>query len=164
MSRSTTLKISALALAALLGPLAGCGGDPTTLGADAEPAAARARPAAQVTPPLLADDGSAYPSDPANVPADPGARTRAGLYASEAQAAMLENALGAGAIRTDTDTATDAMPAADLAVMMAYGQLDAHGLGSDAPVLVRGRDQRLAAAAANRLSEQGFTRVFLVTR
>jgi hypothetical protein len=162
----TWMALGALAL------LAACGGqqDDPVAAREAETARAaeaqadanwRAR-AQRVVAPLISDEGAPMPPVPAAVPADTGARTRAGHYATEQQARVLEAQLGTAAIRTDTDTATDDLTAVELAVLMVYGQQDAHGLNLDTPVLVRGRDMRLAAAAANRLADQGYTRVFLV--
>jgi hypothetical protein len=156
-----TIPWSTASMAALAAvTLAACGGG-DEFAAD-EPRATVATAATVVAAPLIADDGSTMPSDPALLPADPGARTRSGRYASEAQAAQLEGALGSGVIRTDVDTVSDTMPAVDLAVLMAYGQQASAALDAEAPVLVRGRDARLAAAAADRLEAQGFGRVFVV--
>lgn len=149
----------AAALAALLA-LAACGG-----GSDGEPATddRRTAAAAPVIAPLLDDEGRVMPSDPAAVPADPGAHTRAGRYATPAQAEQLEHTMGSTAISTEVDSGGDAAAAADLAVLHVHGQQASHGLGNEAPVLVRGADLRLAAAVANRLQANGYTRVFLVT-
>lgn len=117
-----------------------------------------------VSAPLLDDEGRPQGSGALAEPADAGARTRAGLYASEAQARQLEAALGDRAISTRVDDSASMADAVDLAVLVAYGAQAAHDLDSHAPVLVRGKNLRLAAAAANRLHAGGFTRVFLVTQ
>lgn len=120
--------------------------------------------ATAVAAPLLDDEGRPAGSSPQLEPADAGARTRAGLYASEAQATQLEASLGNRAISTRVDASANMADAVDLAVLVVYGAQAAHDLDYHAPVLVRGKDLRLAAAAANRLQANGFTRVFLVTQ
>jgi hypothetical protein len=50
-----------------------------------------------------------------------------------------------------------------LSVQIAHGVQAAANLGPDAPVFVAGADLRSAAAVADRLAEQGMTRVWLVT-
>jgi hypothetical protein len=132
----------------------------------------RAMPLAETSPtasartiaPLLDDEGGVMAGDPAAVPEDPAARTRAARYATEAQAAQVEAAMGATAIALQVEPSQTAVSAPDLAVTTAYGLQAAHGLPPGAPVFVRGADLRLAAAAADRIADAGFTRVFLVTR
>jgi hypothetical protein len=111
---------------------------------------------------LLADDGSIMPSAPATVPADPAAHTRAGLYASSRQAAELERALGEGVIRMNVECCGPER--VDEAVGIVYGVQAAADLPYSAPVLVRAADLRLGAVAANRLSDAGYSSVWLVTR
>lgn len=120
--------------------------------------------AASVSTPLLDDEGRPVRSNPQLEPVDAGARTRAGLYASESQATQLETSLGSRAISTRVEASASMADAADLAVLMVYGLQAANDLGGDAPVLVRGQDLRQAASVANRLQANGFTRVFLVTQ
>jgi len=146
------------ALAVLLA-LSACGGSES----GTEDGTARAAAAPAVTAPLLDDEGRVMPSDPAAVPADPGARTRAGRYATPSQAAQLEQTMGSAAISTPVDAGGDEAAAADLSVLVAYGLQAAHELDNHAPVLVRGANLRLSAVVANRLEANGFTRVFLVT-
>ena len=124
----------------------------------------RARPLAVAPPtaPLLDDQGHVYPASPQALPADTGARTRGGLYATPSQAAQLEGALGVMAIPVNVEPGPDAASAVDLATLVVFGLQAAHDLPPDAPVLVRSSDLRLAAATVNRLAENGFTRVFLV--
>jgi hypothetical protein len=126
--------------------------------------AGRARPLAVAPPtaPLLDDQGHVYPASPQALPADTGARTRGGLYATPSQAAQLEGALGVMAIPVNVEPGSDAATAVDLATLVVFGLQAAHDLPPDAPVLVRSSDLRLAAATVNRLAENGFTRVFLV--
>lgn len=150
----------ALTALVLLASLAACGGGE-------EPTAARvstlsAQHAEIVLAPMLGDDGSIMPSDPGAAPADYGARTRAGHYASPLQAEQLEHALGHGVLRVDV--ACCGHEAAELAVLIAFGLQAAHDLDKSAPVLVYGRDLRVAASIANWLNDEGYSRVWLVTQ
>lgn len=111
---------------------------------------------------LLDDDGSVMPSAPASVPADAGARTRAGLYASSEQAAALERALGDDLIRVDVECC--GRDGVDQAMGIAYGVQAASNLPNSVPVLVRSADLRLGAVAANSLLDAGYPKVWLVTR
>lgn len=142
-----------------LAVLAACGG-----GTGDKPATTQTRTSSGVHAPLLDDEGRPQLTAPDQVPADTGARTRLGLYATEAQAQDLEASLGSKVISTRVEPDADRMQAADLAVLVAYGLQAAHDLDTQAPVLVRGSDQRLAATVVNRLHDNGFQRVFLVTR
>ncbi len=146
------------ALAAACTTLAACGG------AQDDTAPTGRAQASSASTPLLDNEGLPLRSHPQLEPADAGARTQAGLYASETQAAQLEGSLGNRVLHVQVDTSAETAEAVDLAVLTAYGLQAAHDLDRDAPVLVRGKDLRLAAAAANRLHASGFTRVFLVTR
>ena len=139
--------------------LPACGGDSGEADVQQTDTAAHV----QVVSALLDDEGRVMPSDPAAVPADPGAKTRAGHYATAAQAEQLERAMTNAAMSTQVDSGFDAATAADLAVLTVYGLQAAHDLDPHAPVLVRGADLRLGAAFVNRLQDNGFTRVFLVT-
>lgn len=156
MSFTTTrlARLSALALSSAL-MLAACGGEHTS-----EPAQARAMPL--TIAPLIDDEGNVMPSDPAAVPAEPASRTRAGTYATAAQAEQLEHAMKSRVISIEVGREADAALSVDLAVLITYGLQAAQNVGNDAPVLVRGADQRRAATVANRLQEHGYSRVFLV--
>jgi hypothetical protein len=133
--------LSALALALLLGA---CGaGSVDDIRADTQPTA---KAKAQVQP------------------SDPGARTRANRYVTPAQAAQLEDTLGAKAIPVNVEPGPDAAAAVELATQIVWGLQAAHDLRADAPVLVRSADLRLGATLANRLGEGGYTNVFLVVR
>jgi hypothetical protein len=147
-------QLPAMALCAVL-LLTACGGE----NADA-PAESRAIPL--TIAPLIDDEGNVMPSDPSAVPADPGAQTRARMYATAAQADQLEHALKARVISVDVGNEADAAQAVDMAVMFAHGLQAVQNVGNDAPVLVRGADLRRAATVANRLQEHGYSRVFLV--
>lgn len=116
---------------------------------------------AQVTAPLLSDDGSFAADDPSARPADSGAWTRAGRYARAEQARQLAEALGNDAITIDVGCC-DAQ-AVEQAVGIVWAVQAMLDLPRSVPVLVRGQDQRLAAAAVNRLGDGGLTHVWLVT-
>lgn len=147
------LRIAAFTLAAALAACGGGGSDDTE----------GTQTAQRVVPPLLDDQGEVQAAPHAAAPGDPAARTRAGHYATEVQAQALEAALGSQAISTRVDNGADPAEATGLAVLLVYGQQAAHDLDLRAPVLVRGGDPRLAAVVANRLADEGFSRVFLVT-
>ena len=113
---------------------------------------------------LLDDQGHPGPSDPRAVPVDPAARTRAGLYATAAQAQALEAALERRALRTEVDASASQADAVALAVYLTYALQAAHDLPASTPVLVHGSDPRLVAIVADRLTDDGFSRVFAVAR
>lgn len=132
-----------------------CGGG----AGDAVAAAAAVAGAVQAAP--LAADGGAVPrADAVTVPSDAGARTRSGRYATAAQAEQMERALEGAVIRVDI--ACCGIDAAEQAVGIAYGLQAAADLPDSTPVLVRAADLRLGAAIVNRLSDAGYTRVWLV--
>jgi len=143
------------ALVALLSALSltACGGS------DEVPTASLEAHVATLAAPLLDDDGRVVPASPLLLPADPGARTRSGQYASGLQAAELERALRGGVLHVVVDEG-----GAEQAVGIARGLQAAQDLPDSAPVLVRGSSLREAAAVADRLTDEGMTRVFLVTR
>jgi len=144
----------------LLASLAACSGGEHSITAHASlPSTQRAQ---TVLAPLLDDDGSVMPSARNAVPADHGARTRAGHYASPVQAEQLERALGLGALRIDI--ACCGHEAAELAVLIAFGLQAAHDLDKSAPVLVDAGAWRLAASTVNRLTDEGYSRIWLVTQ
>lgn len=149
--------VAALALAA---GLSGCGG---VVDAPQEAALPRAEtPAAAVVAPLFDDDGAPAFGDARGRPLDAAAWTRDGRYASAAQARQLAQALGDDGL-LDVEVGCCGIEAVDQAVGIAWGLQAAHDLPSRTPVLVRGADLRLAAAAANRLSNGGLSMVWLVT-
>jgi hypothetical protein len=137
----------------------------------ATPRVASARPArgeqrhpfeGDPVPPLLDDHGAAMPSDPRIVPADPGARTRSGRYATPAQAQTLERTLGGRVVWLEVRCC--GAEEVDTAVGLAHGLQAAQDLPDDAPLFVRGADARLVATVANRLGEAGYGRVWVVPR
>ncbi len=159
--KRTPVLIAPPLLAALL---AACGG--TERPADDVNAVARTSQSAEATAswpvaPLLADDGSVMPSAPQAVPADPGAHTRAGRYASPAQAEQLEQALGPGALRVAVRGS--GAEAVEEAAGVIHRQLAAKNLPASAPVLVEGTDLRTAAALVDRLAADSVANTWLVT-
>lgn len=157
-----------VAVLATLAGLTACGGrdadrEAAGVSADAEVSMVASAPigARSVIAPLLHDDGTAAAVDPAAQPTDAGARTRSGLYASVAQARQLADTLGAHVLQIEVGCC--GAEAVEQAVGIVWGLQAAHDLPARTPVLVRGTDLRLAAAAANRLAEGGLTHVWLVT-
>ncbi len=112
---------------------------------------------AQVVTPLLDDVGQVMPSDPQAIPADVSARTRAGRYATSAQARALQNALGSDIRIVEVGCCGEA--ALEHAVAQAFAERATAGA-----VLVNGSDMRLAAAAVERFNDLGLERVWLVSR
>lgn len=148
--------------AALAANMVACGGldeDTRLMLATQQPqAAARAAP----PPGLMDDNGSLRAPLPEAVPADPGAHTRSGRYALREQALALDLERRGDVVWLDiTCCGSDA---ADSALGIVQGLRTSAEVSPDAPVLVKGRDQRLAAFVVNRLEEEGERRVFLVTR
>jgi hypothetical protein len=126
---------------------------------DAAPAAPHR--AARV-PPLLGADGTPQPALPQAVPADPRERTHAALYATRAQAHALEAELDGAVIWIDAGCCDERAVAA--ALELAEGARTGKHLALDAAVFITGADLKLAAAVADRLTDDGHTLVFLVTR
>lgn len=155
---TTGLALAALSLSVLL---SACGGE-IAAERDGANEVARAAGADIGNAPLLSDDGSVMPSDPATVPADRAARTRAGHYASPLQAQTLEAAFGEDVLRVNVECC--GAGGIDQAIAIAHGLQAARDLPNSAPVLVRAADLRLGAIAADRLATLGHSRVWLVTR
>ena len=129
---------------------------------EAAAAAGTTLAAALVLQPLLDDDGHPMPSDPAAQPNDPGAQTRSQRYAINAQAEQLLHAMGERAVRVEAGCC--GADAVDVAVGVVKGVLWQNALDADAPVMVYGADPRVASTIANRLGDEGMTRVWVVTR
>lgn len=151
--------MSGLAIALLM---AACSDGSFDIDEGAEPGRARPLAVITATAPLLDDHGHLRPSVPQALPADTGARTRSGHYATPSQAAQMEDALGVMVIPVNVEPGPDAAGAVELATQIVFGLQSAHDLRADAPILVRSSDLRLAATTVNRLEELGFTRVLLV--
>jgi hypothetical protein len=122
-----------------------------------KPTARAARPA-----PLLGADGTPQPALPQAVPADPRARTQVALYATRDQAQALEAELGGAVLWVEAGCCDGG------AVSSAIDHTEAlraeRSLGLDAPVFITGKHLRLAALVVDRLSDEGYEQVFLVTR
>jgi hypothetical protein len=131
--------------------------------ADAAPAAGAAPAAHEAHPaPLLGADGTPQPALPGAVPADLRARTRVALYATRAQAEALGAELDGAVIWVEADCCDE--HAVSRAVELADGfRADRH-LGLDAPVFITGKYLHLAALVVDRLTDDGYEQVFLVTR
>ena len=168
LATATTLLVAAVLASA-------CGGSPdaaieppqavlegSARGGATDAAAASARPAStSVAPPLLADDGSPMPSVPRAVPTDSAAWTRSGRYATPLQAEQLESALGGRVLRVLVECC--GLDGAERAVGNAFGLQAAQDLPLGTPVLVHAADLRMGAAVANRLADEGYGLVWLVT-
>ena len=112
--------------------------------------------------PLFGADGTPQPALPQAVPADPRARTRVALYATRAQAHALEAELDGAVIWVEAGCCDErAVSAAmDRTDEMRTGK----NLALDAPVFITGKNLQLAALVVDRLTDEGHTEVFLVTR
>ena len=112
--------------------------------------------------PLLGADGTPQPALPQAVPADPRERTRVALYATRAQAHALEAEFDGAVIWVETACCDES------AVTAAIDRTDElrtdKHLALDAPVFVTGKNLHLAAMVVDRLSDDGYEQVFLVTR
>jgi hypothetical protein len=102
------------------------------------------------------------PTAPQAVPTDPAARTRAGRYASPAQAEQLERALATRLVRVAVrGSGADAV---EEGVGQVHRQLATMNLPASAPVLIEGDDPRAAAALVDRLAVNGVDNTWLVTQ
>ena len=111
-------------------------------------------------PSLLDDEGEAMPS--AVRPSDAGAWTINGRYASAAQAQQLARSLGDELLQVEVECCGEA--AVDTAAGMVWAlQATQNPPSARTYVLVRGRDERLAAATIDRLLQGGLRDVWLVT-
>jgi hypothetical protein len=128
------------------------------LGVGAAVPAPTAKPRSARPPPLLGADGTPQPALPHAVPADPRARTQAALYATREQAQALDADLDGAVIWLDA--AGELQPAIDRAEELRTRR----HLGLDAPVFITGTAPARAAWVADRLTDDGYTQVFLVTR
>lgn len=134
--------------------LAACGGGGAGDPVAKSPAATRA----PVT--LLDDDGLAMPSTVR--PSDAGAWTMNARYATPEQAQLLGASLAHDLIQVEVECC------GETGIETAVGLVWALQASADLPsararVLVRGRDERLAAATVNRLLQGGLREVWLVT-
>jgi hypothetical protein len=162
-----TVKPGHRPIAAAAAWLAGCSlllaADAGLAGPASEVRTALPGPVAIIAP-LLDDEGRVMPADPAAVPADPSARTRAGLYATEAQAAQVESVMAESALSVRVTPEGVAAGTVERALLGLEQAVRAGSWPASATLFVRGTDLRHAARAADRLHDAGYTRVFLVTR
>jgi hypothetical protein len=152
----SSLAAAAIAAAALLFssyPFIGI----ATLDTPAEPQTRAVRPK-----PLLGADGTPQPALPQAVPADPQARTRVALYATHAQAHALEAELDGAVIWVEAGCCGE--PAVTAALDRADALRTGRNLALDAPVFITGKNLQLAAMVVDRLTDEGHTEVFLVTK
>jgi hypothetical protein len=133
-------------------------GEDTRATAAAPPVRGHERPA-----PLLGADGTPQPALPHAVPADRRERTLAALYATRTQALALEDELDGAVVWVEVPCCDDE-PALPSLVERADGQRSERHLGLDAPVFVSGKNLQRAAWVADRLTDDGYMQVFLVTR
>jgi hypothetical protein len=97
---------------------------------------------------------------PAALPADLAARTRPGLYVRREAAERWEREHPGEGVWLDAGCCANEGP--DLALYLAFGMQAAQNLDDDAPFLVAGADQRLAATLVNALADKGIRRAYLV--
>jgi hypothetical protein len=122
-----------------------------------KPTARAARPA-----PLLGADGTPQPALPQAVPANPSERTRVALYATRAQAHALAAEYDGAVIWVETGCCDES--AVTVALDRVEGLRTDKHLAIDAPVFITGKNLHLAAMVVDRLSDDGYEQVFLVTR
>ena len=153
-----TRQAGAAALLAAFAGLAACGGgleDSARLSAGQPPALLGAH---HIIAPLVADDGSHWPT--AGEPADPAARSRTGRYASAAQAEQLAQGSGLRAVRIAVpDGSAEGVEAAMAQVMRT---LESGSDGESLGWLLQGPDARALAVVADRLADLGLQRVWVV--
>ena len=128
---------------------------------DAVPAAQAASRVARPAP-LLGADGTPQPALPDAVPADARARTSVALYATRDQALALGAELDGAVIWVDTGCCDESTVSSAIEAVEGF-RADRH-LGLDAPVFITGRNLQWAALVVNRLTDEGYEQVFLVTR
>lgn len=145
------------------GILAACNGDGSAAGTDSADSEAPAVQFADFVHPLFDDDGNPLANDPrARQPSHPAEWVANGRYATPAQARFVMELMGSDAIEISVGCCGS--EAVDFAVISAWVSQVASNLPHTTPVLVRGADLRLAAAAANRIASGGLANVWLVTQ
>jgi hypothetical protein len=112
--------------------------------------------------PLLSADGKPQPAQPEAVPSNPRERTHVALYATREQAQALDAERRGAVIWVEADCCDE--NAVAFALDLADGLRTGKQLGFDAPVFVTGDNLQMSALIVNRLTEEGHTRVFMVTR
>jgi hypothetical protein len=146
-----------IALTAALVSQNGIDDTPTALSATA---VAQASTAGVI--PLLGADGQPQPALPEAVPTNPRERTHVALYATREQAQALDAERRGAVSWVEADCCDD--NAVAFALDLADGLRTGKQLGFDAPVFVTGENLQMAALIVDRLTEEGHTRVFMVTR
>jgi hypothetical protein len=144
-------------LALLLRPYPFIGIAAADAAAVVKPTARAMRPA-----PLLGADGTPQPALPQAVPADPHARTQVALYATRDQAHALEAELGGAVLWVEAGCCDE--QALSLAIERTEALRTGKNLALDAPVFITGKPLQSAAMLVNRLTDEGYEQVFLVTR
>lgn len=124
------------------------------------PAPAAAQSDLQGVLPLLDSRGEIEAPDSSAIPPNPEHRTRAGLYATAAQARLLESTLHDQVISEHVACCGEA--SMDDAVRHVWHTHVAYDTPTTIPVLVYGDDLWHSAQVADRLTDKGLTRVFLV--
>ncbi len=112
--------------------------------------------------PLLGADGKPQPALPEAVPSNPRERTHVALYATREQAQALDAERRGAVIWVEADCCDE--NAVAFALDLADGLRTGKQLGFDAPVFVIGDNLQMAALIVDRLTEEGHSRVFMVTR
>lgn len=126
-----------------------------------QPGAAYVSPHPGLIPSLLDNVGEPVDSMPLAVPDRAEYRTRAGLYATELQARVYEQAVARKVISVTAECCDE--QGLTNSMMSVWAQYVDLGAPVGVPVVVRGKDLKQAARLANRLTEAGFAPVFLVT-
>jgi hypothetical protein len=144
-------------MALLLGPYPFIGIAVQDAATAVKPTPRAARPA-----PLLGADGTPQPALPQAVPADPRARTQVALYATRDQAHALEAELGGAVLWVEAGCCDERV----LSLALEHTEVlrTERNLALDAPVFITGKNLQLAALLVNRLTDEGYEQVFLVTR
>jgi hypothetical protein len=112
--------------------------------------------------PLLGADGQPQAALPEAVPSNPRERTHVALYATREQAQALDAERRGAVIWVEADCCDE--NAVAFALDLADGLRTGKHLGFDAPVFVTGDNLQMSALIVDRLTEEGHTRVFMVTR
>lgn len=149
--------MAAAVLAAGIALLSGCGAS----GPDGSPAAGVAV-TARVVPTLLDDEGRANVVDPLAKPGAAGAQTRAGRYASAAQAMQLTAAVGNRVLPVAVECC--GAEGVDATVEATALRLAERPDVETVALLVSGHDLAQAAAVADRVEPLAPGRVWLVTQ
>ncbi len=113
------------------------------------------------TRPLLDERGEVEHPDARAIPANPEHRTHAGLYATTAQARLLESTMHDQVIAQRVDCCGE--QGVDEAVRRVWHTHVAYETPTTVPVLIYGDDMQHGALVVDRLTDRGLSRVFLVS-